>query len=76
MSLGEAYETVANALEDRIFQLIPEHPEIMEIESAWDLFKIEGFNCNDLGPSAAQAGWALAHAKRRYQALKREGEIK
>lgn len=65
--MSQAYADVGNVLEDRIFQLIPKHPEIMEMESAWDLFKIEAFNCDDLAPSAAQAVWAFAHAKRRYR---------
>ncbi len=66
--MSQAYEAIANTLEDRIYQLIPEHPEIMEMQSAWDLLTIKEFNCKDLGPSAAQAGWAFAHARRRYRA--------
>ena len=60
------YETTADQLTARIVALIPAHPEILEIESAWDLFKIEGFDCADLQPSAFQAGWALSKAKERY----------
>ena len=70
--MSQAYETLANTLEERIFQLIPAHPEIMEMESAWDLLKIKEFKCDDLGPSAAQAGWAFAYARRRYRTMQRE----
>lgn len=57
------YEAVANTLGQRILDLIPKHPEILNLESPWDLFKIEGFNCSDLQPSLMQASWALAWAK-------------
>ena len=57
------YGGIANALRDRIAALIPEHPEIMEMDSPWDLFDIEGFDCKDLAPSLYQAAWALANAR-------------
>jgi hypothetical protein len=57
------YENTANELRDRIIALIPDHPEILTMRSPWDLFKIDGFKCDDLGPSMAQAGWALSAAK-------------
>jgi hypothetical protein len=60
------YETTANELSNRILALIPEHPEILEIEDAFYLFYIEEFQCNDLQPSMAQAQWALRNAKNRY----------
>jgi hypothetical protein len=60
------YELYANKLKDRILSLIPDHPEIMNIDSAWDLFKINDFNCDDLQPSAFQAQWALIKAKEEY----------
>lgn len=67
--LSHAYEATANELSDRIYALIPSHPEIMTLESPFDLFKVEGFNCDDLQPSLAQAGAALAHARNKYRAL-------
>ena len=57
------YEQTANTLRDRIVALIPDHPEIMDMESPWDLFKVDGFDCGDLAPSLYQAGYALAAAK-------------
>ena len=57
------YGAIADALYTRIFDLIPEHPEILELKSAFDLFNIKGFDCSDLEPSYMQAAWALAKAK-------------
>ena len=57
------YESTANILVERIKALIPNHPEILEMDSAWDLFKISEFQCGDLEPTMAQAQWALAKAK-------------
>jgi len=57
------YAGTANALRDRIVALIETNPEIMDMESAWDLLKVEGFACDDLAPSAFQASWALKAAK-------------
>ena len=57
------YEGTANELVNRIAALIPEHPEIMGMDSAWDLFKVDGFKCDDLMPSMFQASWALEQAK-------------
>lgn len=62
-----SYESTANELRNRITALIPEHPEILAMESAWDLFEVDGFKCDDLSPSMAQAGWALANAKQMYE---------
>ena len=61
------YESTADELKDRILKLIPDNPQILEMEDCWDLFKVEGFKCNDLQPSLFQAGWALAKAKQEYQ---------
>ncbi len=58
-----AYGTVADELTKRITALIFDHPEILELKSAFDLFAIEDFNCSDLEPSYMQATWALAKAK-------------
>ena len=61
--MKNVYTATADTLTDRIRALIPSHPEIMEMESAWDLFKVDGFDCKDLNPSAFQAGFALGKAK-------------
>ena len=61
------YGATADILYARIFELIPEHPEILELKSAFDLFNIEGFDCSDLEPSYMQATWALAKAKGMYK---------
>jgi len=60
------YVDTANTLRDRIVDLIKTHPEIMDMDSPWDLFRLDDFNCKDLAPSLAQAGWALAAAKQEY----------
>ena len=62
-----AYESVAHELRDRILALIPHHPEILEMDSVWDLFDVDGFKCDDLGPSLAQAGWAFVAAKQTWR---------
>lgn len=61
------YEAAANELRERIERLIPDHPEILEMESPWDLFKVPDFKCDDLDPSMAQAQWAFGRAKMNYQ---------
>ena len=61
--MSTPYAETADILVDRIRALIPDHPEIMDLESAWDLFKVDGLNCSDLGPSAFQASWALRKAQ-------------
>jgi hypothetical protein len=66
--IKQAYTDVALELRDRIVALIPEHPEILTITSAWDLWKVEGFKCDDIGPSMAQAMYALASAKHQWNA--------
>lgn len=60
------YERTGNDLVDRIVALIPEHPEIIDLDSPWDLFKC-GLKCDDLQPSLAQAGAALSKAKFVFQ---------
>lgn len=61
------YIAAADELCNRIHALIPEHPEILTIDSAWDLFRVPGFNCDDLQPSWAQASWALGKARSIYR---------
>ena len=62
-SQAGSYGATADALTERIIALIPEHPEILELKSAFGLFDIDGFKCDDLEPSYMQAAWALAKAK-------------
>ena len=58
-----AYGAVADELTKRITALIFDHPEVLELKSAFDLFDIEDFECSDLEPSYMQAAWTLAKAK-------------
>lgn len=59
------YENTAEELANRIEALIPTNPEILKMDSPWDLFKVPGFKCDDLQPSMAQAAWALGKAQGR-----------
>ena len=63
------YEATANELRDRILALIPTHPEILDMTSAFDLFRVEGFKCNDLQPSMGQAMFAMESAKRAFRKM-------
>jgi hypothetical protein len=60
------YELTANELVKRIEALVPAHPEILTMESAWDLFKVKELKCDDLQPSLFQAGWALGQVQRAH----------
>jgi hypothetical protein len=60
------YTKVANELAERILKLIPNHLEILDFNSAWDLFKIDGLVVDDLEPTLYQASWALEVAKNQY----------
>lgn len=60
------YEATGNALIDRIEALIPEHPEILTMTNAFDLFKC-GLECDDLQPSFAQASMALGIVRHRHE---------
>lgn len=66
--MNPAYVAAAERLVERILALIPTRPEILTLDSPWGLFKVPGFECSDLDPSLAQAGWALAEAKIRHRA--------
>lgn len=66
----QAYEATADALVKRILSTFEQHPEAANLTSAWDLFKVPGFDCSDIGPSAAQAGWAFGRAKALWKAQK------
>ena len=57
------YTNVIHDLEARILALIPEHPEIAEMTDPWPLFRIDAFDCKDIGPSLAQASAALRGAQ-------------
>lgn len=53
-------------LADRIYQAIPEHPEILSLNSSFGLFKIKGL-CDGLNNlTLATASGALARARQRY----------
>ncbi len=62
--MGNPYEETAELLSQRILSLIPDRPEILTIDSAWDLFEVPGFQCADLSPSLSQASFALARARK------------
>ena len=62
MQTAEGYSEV-DELVKRISELIPSHPEILEMDDAFSLFGVDGFKCDDLQPSLFQAQWALAKAK-------------
>jgi hypothetical protein len=55
-------EQFANTLVERIRLMVPQHPEILELDSAWNLFKIPGFAeaIAGLSPTLAQAQAALS----------------
>lgn len=63
-----SYNSTAEELSKRILALIPAHPELLTLDDPWKLFKVEGFKCDDLQPSLAQAAWALGDAQGKYTA--------
>jgi hypothetical protein len=65
-----SYSATADTLVGRIVDLIPSNPHILEMDSPWDLLKVEGFKCDDIGPSLFQALWSLARAKQVYRQSK------
>ena len=62
-----SYESTADELVKRIAKLIPANPHILKMETPWELFKVNGFKCDDLAPSMFQAGWALRKAVQDYK---------
>ena len=52
-------------LTSRILDLLPEHPEIMDMVYPGDLFKLDGFMIDDLRVSVFQAQLALDTARER-----------
>jgi len=59
----DRYEKVARQLVDRILDTVAKDP-LLAMTDAWELFSISGFQCGDLGPSYAQASWALLEAQK------------
>lgn len=62
--MPEDYTRRGDELLRRIRLLAVEHPEVLKLKSAWDLFEVPGFDCKDLDVSLAQAAAALGEAKR------------
>ncbi len=60
------YQNTAVCLKDRIKNLIPKHPEILQMVDPSKLFKLKDFKCDDLNPSLAQACAALSVAKNEF----------
>lgn len=65
--ISQSYNASANLLAERILAFIPAHPEIMEFKDPYQLFRVEGFKCDDIGPSYFQASWALNQAMNLYK---------
>ena len=65
--MSPPYASLCNELASRIASLGKSNPEIKQkilaMDDAWDLFRIPGFQCGDLGPSMAQAYGALRAAQ-------------
>jgi hypothetical protein len=55
--------TQADRLVQRIRALLPTHPELATMTSAWDLFKVPGLETADLELSLAEAETALRKAQ-------------
>jgi len=68
------YTGVIEELVRRIEALVPAHPEILTMDNPFDLFRVEGFKCDDLAPSLAQAGGALAAVKGAHRDKPAAGE--
>jgi hypothetical protein len=62
--MNTAYTSTLEKLVERIAALVPFQPQILTLQSCWDLFKVPGFQCADLAPSMAQAAAALAEVQR------------
>jgi hypothetical protein len=60
---AKAYSDAADALVIRMLESFEAHPEAAELESVWDMLKVTGFKCDDIGPSLFQASWAFGKAK-------------
>lgn len=66
--MGDYGQTVM-VLAGRIYEKIPKHPEIMDMDEEWifTLHKIPGLEMDDLRPSLMQVRYALATARHRYR---------
>lgn len=60
------YDGVVGALADQIRALVPVQPQILQLEDPWGLFRVPGFNCEELNPSLEQATWALRIVQREH----------
>ncbi len=67
MQTAPGYAATADALCDRILALMSENPTLATMSDPWELFQVPGFKCDDLGPSLAQAAYALRAAQMRYK---------
>jgi len=63
----EYFERPGLTLTERILKLIPDNPQILDMENPRELFDIEGFYCDDLKPDWYQAAWAFERAKMIYR---------
>jgi hypothetical protein len=61
------YESTAEELVKRILAVIPAHPELLQLDDPFKLFKVVPGLCDDLEPTLYQASWALSKAKTLYQ---------
>jgi hypothetical protein len=72
MQTPAGYTSLANALRDRILALMPDNPTLATMDDPWGLFKVPGFKCDDLGPTLAQAAFALRAAQQAYRSQNRK----
>ena len=66
---NEDYSNKAEAAAALIEAAIPDNPEILAIDSAWGLFKVEDLKpkLRAMGLTFFQASWALREAQRRHE---------
>jgi len=57
------YQATIEILYERIVKLLPQHPEILEMQSPFELFKIKEFNTLGLDTTLAQAVAVLSKIK-------------
>lgn len=64
------YGEMIQELADRIYDLIPSHPGLMEVEHPWELRRLTDLKIDDLDPqpSLMQIRYALATARHRQRA--------
>ncbi len=61
------YEAAADKLVQRMLQTFEAHPDAAQLDDVWKMLKVPGFNCDDIGPSLFQAGWAFSMAKKLWR---------